>query len=886
MANKYSFEMSLDTKGYTDGAKAAEDANADFVSSLGKVNKDLPNLRKELGASKREAQSLALAYQKLSNAEKNSAFGKTLKKQLDECKKKTAELVDLSGDLNQEIKNMASDTAAWDAMKEGLGVGKDAMTALVSMTADLTGNEKELGQMIQKIAQVQSIANTAISVGNALQKQSALMNGVRRVQELALSKAIQLETSSTVGATVAQKAFNLVAKANPYVLLGTAALALVGTLGVYIASMKKTETEEQKLQEEIRKEKIAWQEKEKTVNDSVATNLASYYKLAAQWKTLSDIHQKNKWIEENGSKFKAMGLNIDSARAAEEAFVNNTSAVVAAIKARAEAEAWGQLYQEHMLKKLKDDLNGSVANNRYYKQAKAGDIISDEEAKALGIVNKTYQNITTSAGTYYTQVLPKAITAEEAHRVNIYRNNKAITEQNKELKEGAKILDGMTKAQEDAAKAEANLGNLATANTTATKSVSNNVQATVGSIATLEKQISDLQEKAKNGLLPAHLADPKSYQEELRSLQSQLKELKVKWGFEEPETKLQQLQKQLDAAQKAYVIGVSINDINLQQTALMAYRAVENELEEHKAKIKIEPTIDPKEIKNQLDEINSLVNDTYKANVDFKFDFSSLPEASKKEAEAALEQFNKIRDARQRLNEIIDNKEGKYGQEAIDQAREKVVLLTGSYNELFETLNGFSETNTMFANIQQNVNNTVDTLNSLGQVTSSLGNVFKSVGNDAAAAAMEIISATTNMVSQVVPQIMKLIGAKQAEAMAEGTVQGSKLSWPASLVAIASIVGTILSVFAQIKQAGKFAQGGTVGGSSYYGDKLMAFVNSGETILTKDQTKNAVDAIDNNKLDRQIIVIGETKLKGSDIYIALKNYDGVQSKLGKNIGIR
>lgn len=64
----------------------------------------------------------------------------------------------------------------------------------------------------------------------------------------------------------------------------------------------------------------------------------------------------------------------------------------------------------------------------------------------------------------------------------------------------------------------------------------------------------------------------------------------------------------------------------------------------------------------------------------------------------------------------------------------------------------------------------------------------------------------------------------------------------------AAVAGTISSIV-QAKQllstaptdAGKFAQGGIVGGSSYTGDALIAHVNSREAIITPEQQKNFLD---------------------------------------------
>lgn len=104
--------------------------------------------------------------------------------------------------------------------------------------------------------------------------------------------------------------------------------------------------------------------------------------------------------------------------------------------------------------------------------------------------------------------------------------------------------------------------------------------------------------------------------------------------------------------------------------------------------------------------------------------------------------------------------------------------------------------------------------------------------------------------------------ASQAQSVAEGALaisagiaQSQSVPFPANLAAIASTVATItalivstVSSFAQAKQilssdsdAGAYATGGIVGGSSFSGDQMVARVNSGEMILTREQQANLFD---------------------------------------------
>ena len=74
------------------------------------------------------------------------------------------------------------------------------------------------------------------------------------------------------------------------------------------------------------------------------------------------------------------------------------------------------------------------------------------------------------------------------------------------------------------------------------------------------------------------------------------------------------------------------------------------------------------------------------------------------------------------------------------------------------------------------------------------------------------------------------------------------------------------SVFASLP---KFAEGGIVGGSSYFGDKLLARVNSGEMILNQGQQARLL-AMTNG--GGNVRVTGDVRLSGKDIFISLRNY--------------
>ena len=78
----------------------------------------------------------------------------------------------------------------------------------------------------------------------------------------------------------------------------------------------------------------------------------------------------------------------------------------------------------------------------------------------------------------------------------------------------------------------------------------------------------------------------------------------------------------------------------------------------------------------------------------------------------------------------------------------------------------------------------------------------------------------------------------QALATAQGVASAFSAPWPASLAAVATVLATVSSIFSSLP---KFESGGIVGGSSFFGDKLLARVNSGEMILNRKQQKRLYD---------------------------------------------
>lgn len=142
----------------------------------------------------------------------------------------------------------------------------------------------------------------------------------------------------------------------------------------------------------------------------------------------------------------------------------------------------------------------------------------------------------------------------------------------------------------------------------------------------------------------------------------------------------------------------------------------------------------------------------------------------------------------------------------------------------------------------------------LNDSLSSLGNSFSTVFGGASDSLGSFVGKALSALPKLMENFKKLglvqrqeatknIVSDQAQAISSGTASGAKLPFPANLAAIAAIIATITSVFASLP---KFETGGVVGGSSLYGDKILARVNSQELILNRQQQASLYSQLNNN----------------------------------------
>ena len=177
----------------------ADKKTLDYVKALGDMGTVAKTAKGQLREYTNALNDLTSTYKAMSDAEKNSEFGKAMSASIEQIKVKAADLQDQIGDLNEELKHMASDTAFTD----GINLMTRTIGASASAIVAWTGDSKEMEAVIKDLAKIGTTVAAVDQLTKAFQKQ------------------------------------NLVLLKNPYV----AAAAAIGAVGIAIAELVKKSQE-------------------------------------------------------------------------------------------------------------------------------------------------------------------------------------------------------------------------------------------------------------------------------------------------------------------------------------------------------------------------------------------------------------------------------------------------------------------------------------------------------------------------------------------------------------------------------------------------------------------------------------------------------------------
>ena len=845
----------------SDTIKNVKNSLADVGKETGKLDKIKERFDKIQGSSaplKRQLRDLKalMSQMNMDGLSNTHAF--------EEMAMYAGEVKDAMADANDAISRFADDNMKLSAMAEGFSLIAGAASTATGIMGMFGVENDKVQAAILKVQSVMAALNGVQAIANALNKDSVLMHRIKQVR-LAASTAAQstntvtvtantvavgANTAATVANTTATRAWNTT-KAVAKALLGDwTGLILVGAtaLTAYaVCTSDAAEAEEQKASS-TNKAADAQDSYNKIMVDTYSQLMTTYTKLKNQYSSLASEHQKTAWITENKNKLKDLGLEVNNVADAEKIFSNNTSVVVEAFAKRARAAArlaqLTELYKKQMeLIDKKDSISRQIKEDAaaHGRHAKAGDEIKDETFRSSrygSVGNDGKWRFSTRGAALYSGTDTSANTQIQA------LDNELKTVNNTIVKVSKLIGSENYSPSSVSGKNNTTHNTTTTPKTTTTTKEDTKKESLEGSIGAYEKKIQQIQNDIKNGYIP--LGDVDKAKEEIDYLKELIDMRKRLLGIDEYDVFKNVRFDNIKEKEKKDREKLLQTDEKYQQ---IQYSPQQSSSFDKVMGINYYDTKTLDGIKNQMNFNDSLIK-----------------------------QLEDLKKAYENL--------GATGEESYTNILTQLAKVNGEQANLGEKAKNIKEQNEKFETQRNTLEGLADMSGQVGGAFSALGDVFQKCGNDAVAGTMQIMASTAQATADIIPQILKLIGAKQGEAIASGTASASALPFPANIGAIASIVATIMSTFAQIGSiVGAFADGGVVGGS-LHGDKVLARLNGGEMVLNKTQQSKLFHAIESGRFGDNNNTTPSTitwKIKGSDLYGTLSNYKSIKIKQGKNI---
>ena len=798
-----------------------------------------------------------------------------------EIAQKAGKMKDAIADASTSVNRFANDT-------QNLKAAADAMSMVAAGASIATGamgllgmESEDVKNAILKVQSAMAILNGVQSIANALNKDSALLQKMKQIylqaeaaaqtkaaaataakttatKAGAIAEATQTtataaqtvatnaQSTATKIATVAQYAWNTAIAANP--IAATIAVIAAAAAAVLVYATRSTQAAE---------DAKALTDEFKNQSSAVAENRVRLQNLRGEWESLTNDSQRQEWIKTNASEFQKLGVAVGTVAEAESILVNNTDAFIEAMTLRAEAAAASALAQKEYQAALEKQ---------------------EEAANRRGNPSR-YDKIVGGLKVGWDFDFNKAINRQAAQSAGAYEAEaRQHNERGDRFLKMAKDREERAKALENRYKFNRTTSQTTTSSTTTTRTgrgggVRGGTTADKpleGSINAINAEISDLETKLKNGLIKAGTEAADNAVKRIATLKKQAEALNIELGFAADPRKaaaekfVKEAQKSVDAANESIKLQAEPDALTHQDrkdainAILNPSTGLDATLEQWDKQADAIDKLNEK-IKRQREIVANLTEGLKQAKA------AQEQEASRENADRVIEITAVLKQQNEELVEMVEN---------LHEATE-------AYNEMYDEAKREASAVRQTKKAAENFETYSEAVSNTGNAFSRLGELMKNVGDEGGAAFAQAFSSILSGAAEIAGQVEKLIElsrattlAKEGEALASGAASAAKLPFPASLGAIASIVATLLGVFAQISSL-KFAGGGIVGGTSFSGDRVHAMLNSGEMVLNGTQQSRLWAMVNGGTGNGREVTL---RVKGTDLVGALNNYNHVTRK--------
>lgn len=879
-------------------------ASADLIMKLrgqDDLSKTLQGVKAELSDTEKKAAKLDLIKREFDRIKDSSM---PLKRQLRQVKallgemnmqglnkndlfrtmtQQAGEMSDSMADANQAVAAFANDTMNLEASAQALQLVAGGASLLTGAMGLLGIEDEKVQQAMLKVQSAISLVNGVTAIANVLNKDSILMLRIKKIMMDANTASTATNTvaeganaAATGISTVARNAWNVTVAIGKALLGDFSGLVLVAAAGLVTYALctdDSTDSQEKHNKAVSDGQKIE-QDYSKKVASSAGELVGKYQVLRREWLSLKTTAEKTKWIENNQSAMDGLGLSVNNLSDAENVFVSNTSRVVAALEARAKAEAAQQALVDTYKKYYEQKNRHDTSTGDYYYKVKPGDKINQDEAKAAGLGKGDG-----SGWSSYT------LSKQGASKVNAYRSRQAVQ---KKYQRNNKLDSDLKKSTDFYT--DIIVDNTAIANKTLTSGKKTGKNTGKGghttkttpktdktevfdpsSLKGLEQHLSKLQEE-QGKLNPLNTDAVEKYKNAIEETKKKIEQTKIKLGIEvdekADENSLDALEDKLKELEDKRT-KINVDDTDSISKINADIDVMKKDIEKKKIKLGIETEKSEPSIKAEKESDNY----TKGSNEDKRLSYNNAQtkvSTMKQDFEIGIigkDEFDsQLKDLNKQLEDL--------GLQTIDLEIDDdgtIVDTSDRLKELKETLQNVTKSMSgecgqmveqfaQLAEILGDENADSATKAAAGLVT--MGEALQKIGGDGMVAKVGAVMAAIGQI---------ILGFATASAQAASL---GPFGWLAFLGAGLAAVATTISTLKG------FAEGGIIEGASHSGDKIVARVNAGEMVLNKRQQSNLFNLLDGNGIGQN--ANGgkvEFVIKGSALKGVLNNYNDRMNKL-------
>lgn len=757
-------------------------------------------------------------------------------------------ITDNVGNMNAELAK--TDAGKWKQTENYLGDIKEQLGAMVQQYAPTI---TFLSQATIAASGIGKLATSFYSVGKALGivKAATIAWNATAVRMSALATTC---SASMRGAAVSATTLKLAIQGLMVATgVGVAVAALTGVISLFASSSDDAAMRATNM---ANAEKSAFdnikQTYDSTLKQTYANLIAKYEQMKTSWQSMKSEHEKTQWVKNNKTAFEELGLKINSIADAENAFTKNTEKVKEAFEKRAQAAAYAaelvELYKQQLdlknrkqnvdstIKSARDKYNNSTSvsnqDNPYAtenanRQANLAGVISDMARGGDGNIDKLNANLKI----VNTKIAETKTALKGLGNVSMVDpgsgGGKTSPTKTSTIKTDNTTKTHLEELQSQLKKAQDELGNATTIEAkikadAKVKDIQGEIdEATKGKV-TIGAQVdssyivqgSDADKRLSRNNAQQRIdrikqdydigiiADKSEAQRQIDDLNKQLTELGLKPIEVHWETHTEELQRQLQDAQREFDNATTI-EAKLKASAKLADLQAQIDTET-KGRLTIAADVKPSYIEQGsiADKRQSYSNAQAKAiriQQDFEIGIIGKDKA-KKQIEDLNKQLAKLGKSVKPIKLDINSKD--------------IAKIQSLFNI---DVTNFDSVKGAFTSIQGIVAPTAKGFAAAGTACQALGGAMQQLGSDSAAAKAGLVMAAIGQL---------------ALSLATAMTDAAKQSWITWLAFGISGTAQLVSMVATISQ---FATGGIVGGNSKSGDRVLARVNSGEMILNAAQ---------------------------------------------------